>query len=133
MTGFRFTEAPELVLGEELGDGEGAILMHAVGAPRGDNHFAAIGGIEEGLIIFGAVGIVGPDHLLGIGGAKAKDIGHEKTVEALAFGKPADAREGRIKLLLIGGARVETDPHDQPVAEQRIDPMQERVTVASVG
>ena len=133
MSGFRGAEAPKFVFREELSDGNGAILMNPVGAPCRDDHVAAIGGIEQSLVIFRAVGVASADHLLRIGGAKAEYIGHQKSVEALAFGKPADASEGGIELLLIGRARVEPDPHDQTVAKQRIDLMQQRVAVVPIG
>ena len=104
-----------------------------MGAPCCDDHVAAISGIEHGLIILWTVGIAGADHLLRVGRAKSKDVGHQKPVESLSLGKTADAGERWVEHLLIGRAWVEPDPHDQPITEQRIDLMEQRVTVAPVG
>ena len=126
-------EAPEWVLREEPGDGGGAVLMDPMRAPRGHDHGAAGGGGEQGLVVLRAVGIAGAEHRLRIGGAKAKDVGHEKTIKARALGKRTDAGERGVEFLLVGRARVEPDPHDQLLAKERIDPMQQRVAVPPVG
>ncbi len=133
MSGFGLTEAPEFVFRKELGDGDGAILMNPVGSPGGDDHLTTGCGIEEGLVILGSVGIAGADHLFRVGGAEAEDIGHQKTVEALAFGKSADTRQRGIEFLFIRRARVEPDPHNQAITEQGVDPVQQGVAMLPVG
>lgn len=121
------------MFGKELRYCGGAILMDPVGSPCGDDHFTAIGGIKESLIVFRAIGIRSGEHLFRIGGAKAEDVGHQKPVETLALGKPANARKSGVERLLIGRARVESDPHDQAITEQRIDAVQQRVAMLPVG
>jgi hypothetical protein len=112
----RGAEAPEFVLAEEFGDRDGSVLMNTVCAPCGDDFVATFCGSEQGLVVLGSDGIRSLYHLFRVGGAKAEDIGHQKTIESLALGKRSNAREGGVELLLVGCARVEPDPVQQGVA-----------------
>ena len=129
----RGAEAPEFVLAEEFGDRDGSVLMNTVCAPCGDDFVATFRGSEQGLVVLGSDGIRSLYHLFRVGGAKAEDIGHQKTIESLALGKRSNAREGGVELLLVGCARVEPDPQDQLFSKQRIDPVQQGVAMLSVG
>ena len=116
-------KTPEFVLTEELRDGEGPVLVHAMCSPGGNHLVTALCCFEERCVILRADGVGGVAHHLGIGRTKAENIGHQKTIIALALGKPTDARERGVELLLVGGARIKPDPHDQFLAEQRVDAM----------
>ena len=57
-----------------------------------------------------------------------------ETIETIAFRETGDAAQRGVELGFVGGARIQADPHDQTVAaEERIPPMDETVTVATVG
>ena len=134
MTGLRGTEAPKFALAEEPDDGIGAGLVITANAPSGHDPLTASGGGEERGVVFCPDGIGRRFHFFRVRRAQTKKIGHPETVEAIAFGEPSDPAEGGIELGFVGGAWIETNPHDQPIAaEKRIPPMDETVTVATVG
>ena len=134
VAGLRGAEAPEFAFAEEADDGIGAGLVIAAHAPGGDDPITAVGGGEERGIIFCADGIGRGFHFFRVRRAQAEKIGHPETIEAIAFGETGDAAQRGVELGFVGGARIQADPHDQTVAaEERIPPMDETVTVATVG
>ena len=126
-------ESPEFAAREKLRDRLGPGLVFTDCAPRGDNLRTTRSAETERGIIVRPHGIFRRHHFFGIRCAQRKDIGHPETIKALAFGKRSNARERGIQLGLIGGARVQPNPHDEALAEKRIPTMNQAVAVSAVG
>lgn len=88
-------------------------------APCGDNKCRATGEPGEVLIVFGADGILGCQHVAWVGRAKGKEIGHAQCAHSPGPGKRNAGANGRVILLLIGRARVQSDEeHIGPIVKQ---------------
>lgn len=87
--------------GEEHRRPTSPIQKVAVLAPGSQNSTSSVGTLKQMIFVVRPDGVCLPDHVLGVGGAKGKQIGHTKGAIAVLFGKADALADGRVILRFV--------------------------------